>query len=70
MRVTLGAHVIAEGFVPMSDNQPENARFQEYESEGAGANAASRQSYQLTASEASTYALPNVLGAWRPSYSE
>ena len=70
LRVTLGAHVIAEGFVPMSDNQPQNARFGEYESEGPGANAARRQSYQLTDSEASGYALSNVLGAWRPSYSE
>jgi pectin methylesterase-like acyl-CoA thioesterase len=70
LRVTLGAHVIAEGFVPMSDNQPENARFHEYGSEGIGANAARRQGYQLTDSEASGYTVSNVLGAWRPSYSE
>jgi pectin methylesterase-like acyl-CoA thioesterase len=70
LRVSLGAHVIAEGFVPMSDNEPQDARFREYDSEGPGANAARRQSYQLTDSEASAYTPSNVLGDWRPSYSE
>src|SRR4029078_8621584 len=49
LRADLGAHIIAAGLVPMSDNQHQKARFREYQSTGAGANAASRSSYQLSA---------------------
>ena len=70
LRADLGAHIIAAGFVPMSDNQPENARFHEYQSTGAGANASSRSSYQLTASQAASYTIANIFPGWTPSYSQ
>jgi pectinesterase len=54
----------------MSDNQPENARFREYQSTGAGANASSRSSYQLTASQAATYTVATIFPSWTPSYSQ
>ena len=70
IRADLGAHIIAAGFVPMSDNQPENARFHEYQSTGAGANASARSRYQLTASQAASYTVATVLSGWTPSYSQ
>jgi pectin methylesterase-like acyl-CoA thioesterase len=70
LRVDLGAHIIAAGFVPMSSNQPQNARFREYQSTGGGANAASRSSYQLSASQAASYTVATVLAGWTPSYSQ
>jgi hypothetical protein len=54
----------------MSGNQPQNARFHEYQSTGSGANAGSRSSYQLTASQAANYTLGTILGGWTPSYSQ
>jgi pectin methylesterase-like acyl-CoA thioesterase len=69
LNVALGAHVIDEGFVPMSDNVPENARFKEYQNTGAGANASSRASYQMTAADAAKFTLTNIFGTWTPSYS-
>ena len=54
----------------MSDNQPENARFHEYQSTGSGANASSRSSYQLTASQAASYTVANIFPGWTPSYSQ
>jgi pectinesterase len=70
LRVDLGAHIIAAGFVPMSNNQPQNARFHEYQSTGSGANASSRSSYQLSASQAASYTVANILTGWTPSYSQ
>jgi len=70
VRADLGAHIIAAGFVPMSDNQPQNARFHEYQSTGAGANASARSSYQLSASQAAAYTVATVLAGWTPSYSQ
>ena len=70
IRADLGAHIIAAGFVPMSDNQPQNARFHEYQSTGAGANASARSRYQLTASQAASYTVATVLSGWTPSYSQ
>jgi len=70
LHVDLGAHIVAAGFVPMSDNQPENARFHEYQSTGAGANASARSRYQLTASQAASYTVATVLSGWTPSYSQ
>ena len=70
LRAELGAHIIAAGFVPMSSNQPQNARFHEYQSTGAGANPASRSSYQLTASQAASYTIANIFPGWTPSYSQ
>jgi pectinesterase len=70
LRAELGAHIIAAGFVPMSDNQPQNARFREYQSTGSGANASARSSYQLSASQASSYTVATVLAGWTPSYSQ
>jgi pectinesterase len=54
----------------MSGNDPLNARFREYQSSGAGANAAAHPSYQMNASEAANYTVANVLGPWVPSYSQ
>ena len=70
LRAELGAHIIAAGFVPMSDNQPQNARFREYQSTGAGANASARSSYQLSASQAASYTVANIFPGWTPSYSQ
>ncbi len=70
LRTELGAHIIAAGFVPMSGNQPQDARFREYQSTGGGANATSRSSYQLTASQAASYTVATVLAGWTPSYSQ
>lgn len=71
LRVTLGSHIRKEGFVVMSGNDPANARFREFESEGPGANASARASYQMTASDARNYTVANIFGnAWVPSYSQ
>ena len=70
LNVELGSHIIGAGFVEMSGNQPQNARFHEYQSTGSGANAGSRSSYQLTASQAASYTLGTILGGWTPSYSQ
>jgi pectinesterase len=70
LHVDLGAHIIAAGFVPMSGNEPEDARFQEYQSTGSGADAASRKAYQLSAHDAARYTLANIFSNWTPSYSE
>ena len=39
-------------------------------STGAGASTSSRSSYQLSASQAASYTLANILKAWTPSYSQ
>ena len=70
LRANLGAHIIAAGFVPMSSNQPQNARFREYQSAGTGANAATRSMYQLSASQAASYTVATILAGWTPSYSQ
>jgi pectinesterase len=70
LNIDLGAHIIAAGFVEMSGNQPQNARFHEYQSTGSGANAGSRSSYQLSASQAVSYTLGTILAGWTPSYSQ
>jgi pectin methylesterase-like acyl-CoA thioesterase len=70
LHVDLGAHIIAAGFVVMSGNQPQDARFHEYQSTGSGANTSSRSSYQLSASQAANYSVANILAPWTPSYSQ
>jgi len=70
LNVDLGAHIAAAGFVAMSGNQPQNARFHEYGSTGSGASTASRASYQLNASQAASYTLSTILGSWIPTYSQ
>jgi pectin methylesterase-like acyl-CoA thioesterase len=70
LNVDLGSHILAAGFVDMSGNSPQNARFHEFGSTGSGANASSRSSYQLSASQAANYTLANILGSWTPSYSK
>ncbi|MDQ2646154.1 MAG: pectinesterase family protein [Myxococcota bacterium] len=70
LRVELGAHIIAAGFVPMSGNQPENARFHEYQSTGAGAGTSNRSGYQMSSTEAAKYTVASVLSGWTPSYSQ
>lgn len=70
LNVNLGSHIPAAGFVAMSGNEPQNARFHEYGSTGAGANTSSRSSYQLTASQAASYTIANIFGSWTPTYSQ
>ena len=70
LRAELGPHIIAAGFVPMSGNQPQNARFHEYQSTGNGANTSARSSYQLSASQAASYTVATILAGWTPSYSQ
>jgi pectinesterase len=70
LNADLGAHIAAAGFVAMSGNQPQSARFHEYGSTGSGANTSSRSSYQLTASQAANYTLANIFGSWTPTYSQ
>ena len=70
LNATLGAHIIAEGFVPMSGNQPENARFDEYGSTGPGARATERASYQISQADAARYELSRIFNGWSPSYAK
>jgi len=70
LNADLGAHIAAAGFVAMSGNQPQSARFHEYGSTGSGANTSSRSSYQLSASQAANYTLANIFGSWTPTYSQ
>ena len=70
LHVDLAAHIIAAGFVAMSGNQPQDARFHEYQSTGSGSNASSRSSYQLSASQAASYTVANILAPWTPTYSQ
>jgi pectin methylesterase-like acyl-CoA thioesterase len=71
LNCALDAHILAAGFTSMSGNDPANARFREYQSTGAGANASGRASYQMTAAEAANYTIANIFGgAWTPSYSQ
>jgi pectin methylesterase-like acyl-CoA thioesterase len=70
LNATLDGHISASGFTSMSGNDPANARFREYQSTGAGANASARSSYQMPASEAANYTVSKIYGgAWTPSYS-
>jgi pectinesterase len=69
INVTLGAHIASAGFVMMSGNDPLNARFREFGSSGPGADPDAHPSYQMSESEADSYTLANVFGAWVPSYS-
>jgi len=70
LNLELGSHISSAGFVEMSGNQPQNARFSEYGSTGPGANASAHSSYQLSASEAANITIASVLGGWVPSYSQ
>jgi len=70
LNVDLGSHILPAGFVVMSGNQPQSARFHEYGSTGSGASPASRSSYQLSASQAANYTLATIFGSWTPTYSQ
>ncbi|RYY76179.1 MAG: carbohydrate-binding protein [Gammaproteobacteria bacterium] len=72
IRTELGSHVSAVGWVKMSENILDTARFSEYQTTGAGANPSARayQSTQLTASQAATYTIANIFGSWTPSFSK
>jgi pectinesterase len=70
LQVDLGSHIASAGFVAMSGNSPQNARFHEYQSTGSGANAAARPSYQLSASDAANYTVSKIFGSWTPTYSQ
>jgi pectinesterase len=68
LKVNLGSHISSAGFTSMSGNDPQNARFHEYQSTGSGAS--SRSSYQLSASQAASYTLATILKGWTPSHSQ
>ena len=70
LHVDLGAHILPAGFVVMSSNQPENARFHEYQSTGSAASTSGRSGYQLNATQAATYTLSKIFGTWTPTYSQ
>lgn len=72
IRTELGQHISAVGWVKMSENTLDTARFSEYLTTGAGANPSARapQSKQLTAAQAATYTISNIFGSWTPSYSK
>jgi pectin methylesterase-like acyl-CoA thioesterase len=71
LKATLDGHISSAGFTSMSGNDPANARFGEYQSTGAGANASARSSYQMSDSEAANYTISKIYGgAWTPSYSQ
>ncbi len=72
IRTELGQHISAVGWVKMSENTLDTARFSEYLTTGAGANTSARapQSKQLSASEAAKYTISNIFGSWTPSYSK
>jgi pectinesterase len=70
LHVELGAHILPAGFVAMSGNQPENARFHEYQSAGSASNTSARAAYQLNASQAANYTLAKIFGTWTPTYSQ
>lgn len=72
IRTELGQHISAVGWVKMSENTLDTARFSEYLTTGAGANTSARapQSKQLTTAQAATYTISNIFGAWTPSYSK
>ena len=72
IRTELGSHISAVGWVKMSENILDTARFSEYLTTGPGANPSARayQSSQLTASQAATYNISNIFGSWTPSFSK
>jgi len=72
IRTELGQHISAVGWVKMSENTLDTARFSEYLTTGTGANPSARapQSKQLTAAQAATYTISNIFGSWTPSYSK
>ncbi|RYY03287.1 MAG: carbohydrate-binding protein [Gammaproteobacteria bacterium] len=72
IRTELGQHISAVGWVKMSENVLETARFSEYLTTGAGANPSARatQSKQLTASQAANYTISNIFSSWTPSFSK
>ena len=72
LRTELGSHISPVGWVKMSENILDTARFSEYQTTGSGANPSARayQSKQLTASEAATYNIGNIFGSWTPSFSK
>jgi pectinesterase len=72
IRTELGQHIAPVGWVKMSENTLDTARFSEYLTTGAGANPSARaaQSQQLSAAQASVYTLSNIFGSWSPSFSQ
>ncbi len=72
LHTQLGGHISAVGWVPMSDNTLETARFSEYQTTGPGANPGARapQSSQLSDAQAAAYTVANIFGAWTPAFSQ
>jgi len=72
---TLGPHIQPEGWQHWNDTQnPESARFSEFQSIGPGANPKSRVAWskQLTQEQAKAYTIQNILGSadhWNPTLS-
>ncbi len=72
LNVAMGAHINADGWTTMSNNDLTYVRFYEYKSTGPGANPtnATRVNRQLTDAQAANYTVSNVLKPWVPSYSQ
>ena len=72
IRTDLGQHISPVGWVKMSSNTLDTARFSEYQTTGAGANPSARapQASQLSSSQAAAYTVSNIFGSWAPSFSK
>ncbi len=75
IKTALGAHINPVGWLAMGTNTLDTARFSEYQTTGAGATAANiakraPQSSQLSATQAAGYTVPNIFGAWTPTFSQ
>lgn len=70
--VNLGAHIAIDGWTTMHENDLSNTRFLEYGSTGPGANPnnPTRSRRQMTAAQAASYTVANVLSPWVPGYSK
>ncbi|WP_437574261.1 pectinesterase family protein [Sorangium sp. So ce887] len=68
----LGAHISPVGWVRMSENTLATARFAEYMTTGPGAKPSerARESKQLSAAEAASYTVENMLAPWKPTFAD
>ncbi|HTN84763.1 MAG TPA: pectinesterase family protein, partial [Sorangium sp.] len=68
----LGAHIAPVGWVRMSENTLATARFAEYMTTGPGARPSerARESRQLSAAEAASYTVENMLAPWKPTFAD
>ncbi|WP_433933912.1 pectinesterase family protein [Sorangium cellulosum] len=68
----LGAHIAPIGWVRMGDNTLATARFAEHMTTGPGARPSerARESRQLSAAEAASYTVENMLAPWTPTFAD